>query len=105
MIAFLIRTLGLLIFAASFVAMVADGVRSLAADAVVLTPLGQTWFALHPQSLGLAQAMVQRYVHPYLWDPILVTVLLWPTFAVGGVFGVVLMLIGRKRRTRTPAIA
>jgi hypothetical protein len=105
MIAFLVRTLGLLIFAASFVAMIADGVRSIASDALVTTPLGQTWFALHPASLNAAQGMVESYTHPYLWDPVLVTVLLWPTFAVGGVFGLVLMLLGRKRRRRTPAFA
>ncbi|WP_210272799.1 hypothetical protein [Chthonobacter rhizosphaerae] len=98
MIAFLIRGLGVLLFAASFIALVADGIRSLAADAVVLTPLGQTWFQLHPGSLNLLQAVVQRYLHPYIWDPILLTVLLWPTFAVGGGLGILLMVLGRKRR-------
>lgn len=101
MLAFLVRGLGVLIFAASFIALIADGIRSLASDALVLTPLGQTWFQLQPGSLNLLQAVVQRYLHPYIWDPIIVTVLLWPTFAVGGVLGILLMLAGRRRRRRT----
>lgn len=101
MLAFLVRGLGVLIFAASFIALIADGIRSLASDALVLTPLGQTWFQLMPGSLNLLQAVVQRYLHPYIWDPIIVTVLLWPTFAVGGVLGILLMLAGRRRRRRT----
>ncbi len=98
MIRFLLRLAGLIIFAASFIALVADGISSLAADRIVTTPLGQTWFSLSPDSLNLAQAVVQRYVHPYLWDPVIQSVLLWPTFAVGGVVGILLVLLGSVRR-------
>lgn len=100
MLRFVLRFLGILIFAASFIALISDGVRSLAADRVLFTPLGQTWFSLHSGSLNLSQAVVQRYVHPYVWDPMIQTVLLWPTFAVGGVVGILLMLAGSKRRDR-----
>ncbi len=96
--AFVVRTLGLLLFAASFIMLVADGVTSLAADKLQVTSLGQTWFTVNGGSLNLAQAVVQRYVHPYLWDPVIVTVLLWPTFAVGAVIGLLLMIAGRKRK-------
>src|ERR1700740_3493373 len=66
-------------------------------------PLGQLWFALDHSSLNLVQAVVQRYIHPFLWDPIIVTVLLWWAFAVLMVLGlVILALSGKRAQTRTP---
>jgi hypothetical protein len=64
--------------------------------------LGQLWFDLDRSSLNLAQAVVQRYIHPFLWDPIIVTVLLWWAFAVLMVLGLlILSLSGRRERART----
>src|ERR1700680_2447534 len=66
-------------------------------------PLGQLWFDLNRSSLNLVQAVVQRYLHPFLWDPIIVTVLLWWAFAVLMVLGVlILALSGRRARARAP---
>ncbi len=64
--------------------------------------LGQLWFNLDRSSLNLVQAVVQRYIHPFLWDPIIVTVLLWWAFAVLMVLGLlILALSGRRARART----
>lgn len=103
MFGFLFRATGLILLVASFVALIADGVRSVAAERLVVTPLGATWYALDPSSLGLAQAVVQRYVAAFVWDPVIQTVLLWPTFAVGGVFALILMALGRRRPRRAAA--
>jgi hypothetical protein len=99
MLRFLVRFAGLLVFAASFIVLVSDGVRSLAANRVLTTPLGQTWFDLDSSSLNLAQALVQRYIHPAVWDPAIQTILQWPTFLVGGVTGIALMIVGSRRST------
>lgn len=99
MVRFLVRFAGLLVFAASFIVLVSDGVRSLAANRLLATPLGQTWFDLDSSSLNLAQALVQRYIHPSVWDPVIQTILQWPTFLVGGVTGIALMIAGRRRHT------
>jgi hypothetical protein len=64
--------------------------------------LGQLWYDLNRSSLNLVQAVVQRYLHPYLWDPIIVTVLLWWAFAVLMVLGVLILALS-GRRTRTPS--
>jgi hypothetical protein len=65
--------------------------------------LGELWYDLDRSSLNLVQAVVQRYIHPYLWDPIIVTVLLWWAFAVLMVLGVlILALSGRRAQTREP---
>ncbi len=64
------------------------------------TPLGQVWYSLDPGSLNLLQAVIERYVHPYLWDPIIFTVLAWPAFAVIGVPALALALIAEWRARR-----
>ncbi len=30
---------------------------------------GELWFDLHSRSLNLSQAVIQRYLHPWLWEP------------------------------------
>ena len=62
--------------------------------------LGQVWFALDSASLNLVQAAVQRYLHPWLWDPAAVQLLLWPAWALPGSVAIVLFLLCRRRRRR-----
>src|SRR5271169_1418511 len=64
--------------------------------------LGKLWYDLNRSSLNLVQAVVQRYIHPFLWDPIIVTVLLWWAFAVLLVLGLLILAVsGRRARART----
>ena len=64
--------------------------------------LGQLWFDFSRSSLNLVQAVVQRYIHPLLWDPIIVTILLCWAFAVLMVLGLlILMLSGKRARRRS----
>ena len=55
--------------------------------------LGQFWFEHHTASLQITEAVISRYVdpcglivllgcEPFLWHPVLVTVLGWPTALV-----------------------
>ena len=60
--------------------------------------LGEMWFKLHPHSLNTAQAAIQRHVAPWLWQPVITTILLWPGWLVFGVPGLVLLVTCRKRR-------
>ena len=41
--------------------------------------------------------MTQRYIFPALWDPVFVTVLLWPAFLVIVVPGLLLSYFFRRR--------
>jgi hypothetical protein len=68
--------------------------------AVRLTALGQLWYWIHPGSLNLVQAVVERYIHPFLWDPIIINVLLAPAAAVFLVIGIAFALIFRRRKRR-----
>jgi hypothetical protein len=59
--------------------------------------LGQLWYELNRSSLNLTQAVTQRYIHPFLWDPIIVSVLLCWAFAVLMVLGLLILVLFRRR--------
>ena len=63
-----------------------------------MVALGEMWFKLHPHSLNTAQAGIQRYVAPWLWEPMITTILLWPGSLVFGIPGVLASIFCRKRR-------
>jgi hypothetical protein len=96
-----LRVLGWLFLLAGVAAFGRDLLRSFdAGGAFRLSALGELWYALDPGSLNLAQAVVQRYLWAPLWDPGLITLLLWPAAFVLGGLGLVLLVLGRLGRAR-----
>jgi hypothetical protein len=61
--------------------------------------IGEIWFNLDVASLNLVQAVIQRYVSPALWDPVLVSVLSWPAWSLLGGPGAALVLLFSGRRS------
>ena len=68
---------------------------------------GEYWFEVHPESLGRAQSVTQRYLHPAIWDPFVIDILVWPLagslgliMAVFAVPGVLMVTLLRRRRRR-----
>ncbi len=59
---------------------------------------GELWYRLSPGSLNLTQAIVQRYILPALWDPVMVTLLRWPAWPILALAGVILAGLGSRRR-------
>lgn len=98
MIRFIFRILGFWLFAGAFVALVLDGARSITSGDLIITPMGITWSAVHIGSLNQSQAFIQRGVHPYLWDPVMISILAAPTWLVIGVISLLFIAIGKKRR-------
>jgi hypothetical protein len=102
MIRFVFRFIGLWILAAGFVALVRDGTKSIAGNAVFITKLGDGWTNIHSTSLQLFEAGISRHVEPYvgqwLWDPVMLSILTAPTWVVLGIIGSLFILIGRKRK-------
>jgi hypothetical protein len=66
-----------------------------------LSSWGQLWYALHPSSLNLYQAVVERYLSVELWDQVLAPMLLLDAFMVFAVPGVVLAALPRVVRIFT----
>ena len=91
--------LGALFVAAGGIALAYELYLAVGAGAWRIVPAGQIWFELHNPSLNLAQAIVQRYLHPFLWDPLIAGFLQWPLWASLGGVGIALTIVfGRRRR-------
>ena len=64
--------------------------------------LGGVWYDIHRASLNGAQAVVQRYLTPWLWDPAITWILMQPAWATTALPGIALVWLGwpRKKRRR-----
>jgi hypothetical protein len=94
----LFRAIGLLFMAVAFVFFVYDGTKSIAGNAVFFTPLTDTWNSVNSTSLQQVQPAIERYGGKIAWDLVAQWILAAPTFAVFGVIGAVLVLLGRKKK-------
>ncbi len=90
----LVRLLSLLFLVAGFAVFFVDLGAMIDGAPFSFMPLGRLWYALGPGSLNLTQAVVERYIWPPLWDPVLITVLQWPAAAVLAVPGMGLLVLG-----------
>ena len=94
------RLIGWIIFLAGLSVLVRDVLVWVDTKHWAPIALGQLWFDLDRSSLNLVQAVVQRYIHPFLWDPIIVSVLLSWAFAVLMILGALLLVVFRRRNSR-----
>jgi hypothetical protein len=95
------RVIGWIIFLAGLAVLVHDVLVWNDTKSWAPIAVGQLCYNLNQSSLNLVQAVVQRHIHPFLWDPVIVAILLWRAFAVLMVLGlVILALSGRWWRTR-----
>lgn len=94
------RLVGWVFLSAALVLVGAEMVRSLEVAQWSSLALGELWFALDPGGVNLAQAVVQRYLHPALWDPAAVAVLRAPAWLVPLVLALALLWLCRRRRVR-----
>lgn len=93
-----LRILGTWLIGLALVLLVVDGTKSLAANALVLTDLGQLWTNLHSPSLDASSAFLDSRFFAGLLQTILDNLLESPAFAVIGIPGIVLALAGRRPR-------
>ncbi|WP_029350574.1 hypothetical protein [Bosea sp. 117] len=103
MIRFVLRFVGLWLLAGGFVAFVVDGTRSIASSEIVMTPFGEAWFAVSSGTLARFQELVTTKLSADVWERLGVPLLAAPLFAVLGIAGVLLLLLGRARRRREPS--
>ena len=59
---------------------------------------GLLWYKISPGGINFTQAIVQRYLHPTLWDPVIIAILQTPAWVVLGLPGLILLLYCRKER-------
>jgi len=97
-----VRVIGVLLCVVALVAGMADLAVWISSGTWRSAALGEHWFKINPYTLNLAQAVIQRYISAWLWESVIQTILLWPTWAVFGVPGLILLAVprGRPRRGR-----
>lgn len=101
MLSFVARVLGLLLFAVGLVSLISDGISTIAADELVMTPLSVSLSLITPDVVDQIGGTAQRLLGAAVWEEWGPAVLSWPTFAVTGIVGIFLMLAG-ARRPRQP---
>jgi hypothetical protein len=92
----IVRLLGALLLAVGLVVLGGDLLNSIARGGYAAMTLGEVWFSLDAESLNFAQAIIQRYVHPLLWDPPIVLFLQMPASVPPLALGLLLLLAGRR---------
>jgi hypothetical protein len=96
----LLRLLGTWLLGMALILLIIDGTRSLAANAIIMTSLGDTWMGLHAESLVEAKRfLASRFFGPLLETAVTV-VLGLPGWVVLGVPGAFIAWLGRTRRAR-----
>jgi len=96
------RVIGWIVLLAGAAVLVRDGLVWIDTKHWAPITLGQLWYQLNRSSLNLVQAVVQRYIHPFLWDPIIVSLLLSWAFALLMILGVLLLVLFRRRNAQRP---
>jgi hypothetical protein len=94
----ILRVSGTWLIGLALVLLVVDGTKSLGANRLVHTSLESLWKQLHPSSLMEAAAFFETRFFADLLDAAFKTLLNYPAFAVFGVAGIVLALLGRAPR-------
>ncbi len=105
MIRFLFRFLATIALSVATIMAVLDATRTIAASALVTTPLGESWAETLPDLLVLAEQNVRHYLHPIAWDPVALFILGLPGFAVFGFLALLFYAIGRKPQRRAGRFA
>jgi hypothetical protein len=97
MLRFLSRMIGFWLIAGALVAAVVDGAKSLAASALVTTPLFETWAAA-AALLEIEGGVPQLADAPWPMDLVLTAIFSLPTAIFLAGLGFLFLLAGRKRR-------
>jgi hypothetical protein len=96
---FLFRLTATIALAVAVIMAVVDVTRTVAASQLVMTPLNTSWTSVSPHTLESFRQVIQAKL-PVLWDPVMVTILNQPGFAVFGVLAFLLYAIGHRTRSR-----
>ena len=71
--------------------------------------IGKIWYGAHPGSLQVSEAIISRYIDPcglivaldctpFLWHPLIATLLNWPAGLMGFVLTSIFWFLGRPKQ-------
>lgn len=96
----LFRLTGTWLLALALILLIVDGTKSLGANAFIWTPLGELWMQLHAPSLEGFRGFLESRFFDVVLLPATDFILGLPAWAVFGVPGILLAIMGRSRRSR-----
>jgi hypothetical protein len=105
MLRFLFRLAAMVALSVSVIMAVLDTTRTVAASALVLTPLKTSWLAVSPDTLAAFAIFIREKASPLLWDGLITRVLDLPGFAVFAALALLFYAIGYRRTKRTGRFA
>jgi len=98
MIRFLIRLMGLFLLALAFIFVVYDGIRSISDGNILFTTAQQIWNITNDDSLRAFQSAIERIAGGEFWRFGVVPILNQPASVLSCVLGVVLIVVGQKKK-------
>jgi hypothetical protein len=98
MIRFFLRFIGLICLAAGFILLIYDGTKSIAGNRLFLTSVRTLWELVNAGSLAKLEPAIRPYAGGSLWDPVLITILAAPSWGLLGFFGILFLVLGRKKK-------
>ncbi|RWM11950.1 hypothetical protein [Mesorhizobium sp.] len=98
MLRFIFRLAAMIALAVSVIMAVIDTTRSVAASALVMTPLNASWLAVSPDTRAAFETYMRAKANPLVWDVAVAWVLSQPGFAVFAVLAFLLYAVGYRRR-------
>jgi hypothetical protein len=98
MIRFLFRFTGLILLALAFILVIYDGMKSIVGNRLLLTSSQTLWELVNAGGLAKVRPLVEPYAGGLLWDPVMVSLLATPAWALLGVIGIILLLCGRRKK-------
>ncbi|MEZ5787667.1 MAG: hypothetical protein R3D62_14615 [Xanthobacteraceae bacterium] len=98
MIRFILRFLGLWILAAAFIFLVYDGTKSIAANAIQFTIAKDLWSSIDQGSRAAFESWVMTNLPPWVWDPVVRTILDQPAWLILGVLGAFMIILGQRKK-------
>ncbi|MEL6735673.1 MAG: hypothetical protein AAFO68_10245 [Pseudomonadota bacterium] len=97
MFSFVFKIVGLTILALALVLAVLDVTRSITASEIVLTPLAQTWATISPSTLDASRQFIVGLGLPWLWDPLVLTLMRLPSWLIFWLVSMLLMWSAQRR--------
>ena len=94
----LFRFVAWVLLLVAMIALVSDLTRAANGLPFTVTSTLGYWKSVSPQSLAATATAIQRSVHPLLWDPVCVRLLGLPIWLLIGGFGLLMAVLGRKKR-------
>jgi hypothetical protein len=96
----LLRIIGTVLIAFAVILLIIDGTKSLGANGLVYTSLGDAWTQMHVQSLEAVKLFLTSRLFGPILEPVVLAILSFPGWAVIGIPGLLLAWAGRSRRVR-----